>query len=65
MNCRRRCDQPHTYDLIVNGSTFSFAIDGKVVATASDTTYSGGILDFAAEPRCVIYIANVALYALP
>jgi hypothetical protein len=58
-------DQPHTYDLIVNGSTFSFAIDGKVVATAFDTTYSGGIFDFAAEPRCVIFITNVALYALP
>ncbi len=58
-------DQPHTYDLIVNGGTFSFAIDGKVVATALDTTYSGGILDFAAEPRCVIFITNVAIYALP
>lgn len=57
-------DQPHTYDLIVNGSTFSFAIDGKIVATVGDTAYSGGILDFAAEPRCVIFISNVALYAL-
>jgi hypothetical protein len=57
-------DQPHIYDLIVNGSTFSFAIDGKIVATVGDTTYSGGILDFAAEPRCVIFITNVALYAL-
>ena len=58
-------DQPHTYDVIVNGGAFSFAIDGKVVATASDTAYSGGILDFAAEPRCVIFITNVAIYALP
>jgi serine/threonine protein kinase len=58
-------DQPHTYDLIVNGGTFSFAIDGKIVATVGDTIYSGGILDFAAEPRCVIFISNVAVYALP
>lgn len=58
-------DQPHIYDLIVNGGTFSFAIDGKIVATVGDTAYSGGILDFAAEPRCVIFISNVALYALP
>ena len=58
-------DQPHTYDLIVNGSVFSLAIDGKVVATARDSTYSGGIFDFAAEPRCVIFISNVAVYALP
>jgi hypothetical protein len=57
-------DQLHTYDLIVNGGAFNFAIDGKVVATASNVTYSGGILDFAAEPRCVIFISNVALYAL-
>jgi serine/threonine protein kinase len=58
-------DQPHTYDLIVNGGAFNFAIDGKVVATVGDTTYSGGVLDFAAEPRCVIFISNIALYALP
>lgn len=58
-------DQPHTYDLIVNGGAFNFAIDGKIVATVGDTAYSGGILDLAAEPRCVIFISNVALYALP
>ncbi|HEX6541085.1 MAG TPA: serine/threonine-protein kinase [Ktedonobacterales bacterium] len=58
-------EQPHTYDLIVNGGDFTFAVDGKSIVTKRDTTYSGGILDFAAEPRCVIFISNVALYSLP
>jgi serine/threonine protein kinase len=55
----------HIYDLTVNGSDFTFAVDGVAIATAKDDTYSGGIVDFAAEPRCVIFITSVALYTLP
>jgi hypothetical protein len=49
----------------VNGSDFTFAVDGVAIATESDTTFSGGIVDFAAEPRCVIFITDVALFTLP
>ena len=55
----------HIYDLTVNGADFTFAVDGVAIATESDATYTGGIVDFAAEPRCVIFISNVALYTLP
>jgi serine/threonine protein kinase len=56
---------PHIYDLTVHGGDFSFAVDGQTVLTKHDTTYSGGIVDLAAEPRCVISITAVSLYALP
>jgi serine/threonine protein kinase len=56
---------PHIFDLTVSGSTFTFAIDGRVIDTEHDSTYSGGIVDFAVEPGGVIFITGVALYALP
>jgi len=49
----------------VSGSDFTFAVDGVAIANESDATFSGGIVDFAAEPRCVIFITSVALYTLP
>ena len=55
----------HIYDLTVSGSDFTFAVDGVAIANESDATFSGGIVDFAAEPRCVIFITSVALYTLP
>lgn len=55
----------HIYDLTVSGGDFTFAVDGVAIASESDATYSGGIVDFAAEPRCVIFITSVALYSLP
>ena len=55
----------HIYDLTVNGADFTFAVDGVAIATESDATYTGGIVDFAAEPRCVIFITDVALFTLP
>ena len=55
----------HIYDLTVSGSDFTFAVDGVAIASESDVMYSGGIVDFAAEPRCVIFITSVALYTLP
>ncbi|HEU5347324.1 MAG TPA: serine/threonine-protein kinase, partial [Ktedonobacterales bacterium] len=56
---------PHVYDLTVNGDTLAFAVDGRTIVTERDGTYSGGIVDLAAEPRCVIFITAVALYSLP
>lgn len=56
---------PHVYDVTVDGGTFTLSIDGMTIATVRDNTYSGGIVDFAVEPLGVIYITNVALYALP
>jgi serine/threonine protein kinase len=55
----------HVYDLTVNGNGFTFAVDGQTIATEQDSAYSGGIIDLAAEPRCVIFINAVTLYALP
>lgn len=55
----------HVYDLTVDGATYTFAVDGHTIATEYGSTYSGGIIDFAAEPRCVIFITGVALYSLP
>jgi serine/threonine protein kinase len=55
----------HVYDLTVNGNDFTFAVDGQTIATEQDSAYSGGIIDLAAEPRCVIFINAVTLYALP
>ena len=55
----------HIYDLTVNASDFTFAVDGVAIVTAKDSAYSGGIVDFAAEPRCVIFITSVAHYTLP
>jgi serine/threonine-protein kinase len=55
----------HIYDLTVSGGDFTFAVDGVAIDTESDATFSGGIVDFAAEPRCVIFITSVALYTLP
>jgi serine/threonine protein kinase len=55
----------HIYDLTVNGGDFSLAVDGQTVIIKHDTTYSGGIVDLAAEPRCVISITAVTLYTLP
>lgn len=55
----------HVYDLTVKGSDFTFAVDGQTIATARDSVYSGGIIDLAAEPRCVIFITAVTLYTSP
>ena len=56
---------PHTYDLTVRGDTFTFAVDGQTIVTRQDSAYSGGIIDFAVEPRGVVVITSVALYELP
>lgn len=56
---------PHTYDLTVQGDTFTFAVDGQTIVTRQDSAYSGGIVDFAVEPRGVVVITSVAVYALP
>lgn len=56
---------PHTFDLTVNGAEFTFAVDGQIIDSEHDSAYSGGIVDFAVEPRGVIYITGVSLYALP
>lgn len=55
----------HIYDVTVNGGAFRFAVDGQTVVTKYDSTYTGGIIDLAAEPRCVIAINAVTLYDLP
>ncbi len=50
---------------MVNGGDFTFTVDGQTIATEHDSAYSGGIIDLAAEPRCVIFINAVTLYTLP
>ena len=55
----------HIYDVTVNGGAFTFAVDGQTVLIKYDSTYIGGIVDLAAEPRCAIAITAVTLYDLP
>ena len=57
--------QPATAGTTVNGGDFSLAVDGQTVLTKHDVTYSGGIVDFAVEPRGIITITAVTLYPLP
>jgi serine/threonine protein kinase len=47
--------------LVVNGSTYYFYVNGKKVATESDSTYSGGYLCLVAAPSATILFSHFSL----
>lgn len=56
----------HVLDLVVQGNTYTFYIDGSTpIAQKSDTTYSSGYFCLAAEPNADTRYSSLALYALP
>jgi hypothetical protein len=50
--------------LLVNGSTYYFYINGKKIATESDSTYTGGYLCLVAEPSATILFSHFSLARL-
>jgi serine/threonine protein kinase len=50
--------------LVVNGSTYYFYINGKKIATESDSTYSGGYLCLVAAPSATILFSHFSLAQL-
>jgi serine/threonine protein kinase len=47
--------------LVVNGSTYYFYVNGKKVATESDSTYKGGYLCLVAAPSATILFSHFSL----
>lgn len=52
----------NTLDLIVNGSQFSFYLNGRLMFQQDDSTYDQGYLCLVAEPGAQILYQNLALY---
>ncbi|HET9980819.1 MAG TPA: protein kinase [Ktedonobacterales bacterium] len=52
----------NTLDLIVNGSQFSFYLNGRLMFQQDDATYDQGYLCLVAEPGAQILYQNLALY---
>jgi serine/threonine protein kinase len=50
--------------LVVNGSTYYFYINGKKVATETDSTYRGGYLCLVAAPSATILFSHFSLARL-
>ncbi len=57
--------QSHILDLVVNGASFSFYIDGKVANTAMDATYSVGYFCLAIWPGSTVLFSHLSLYHVP
>ncbi len=55
----------HTLDLSVGPSSFGFYVDGNLVATEYDTTYTSGLIDLVTESGAVVLFQNFALYSQP
>lgn len=53
----------HTLALAVGDGVFSFYLDGGLVATETDQTYSGGQIDLAVEPDATVLYSSFALFA--
>jgi len=47
--------------LVVNGSTYTFYVNSGLVATESDTSYSGGYLCLAVAPSATILFSKFSL----
>jgi serine/threonine protein kinase len=54
-----------TLDLVVNGTDFSFYLNGQLVSQQSDSTYGEGYLCLVAEPGAKVLFQNLALYGSP
>jgi eukaryotic-like serine/threonine-protein kinase len=50
-----------TLGLVVNGSTYTFYVNGEKVATESNATYSGGYLCLVAEPSATVLFSEFSL----
>lgn len=50
------------FDVIVQGATFTFYLDGQLQGSAVDATYPTGTLGFSVNPGADIYFSNLALY---
>lgn len=54
---------PITLTLAVKGSTYSFYVDGQLIATESDQTYTSGFFALAVSPNRTVKFHNLSLYA--
>jgi serine/threonine protein kinase len=54
-----------TFDLVVQGSLFTFYLNGQFQGTARDSTYTSGTVGFSVDPNAAIYFSNLAIYQLP
>jgi serine/threonine protein kinase len=50
-----------TLGLVVNGSSYTFYVNGEKVATESNATYSGGYLCLVAEPSATVLFSEFSL----
>ena len=50
-----------TLGLVVNGSTYTFYVNGEKVATERNATYSGGYLCLVAEPSATVLFSGFSL----
>jgi hypothetical protein len=55
----------NTLDLVVNGSRFSFYMNGNLVSEQDDGTYNQGFLCLVAEPRARVLFRDLTIYSLP
>ncbi len=58
-------DASTTLDLVVNGSNFSFYVNGQLISQQSDSTYGTGYLCMVAEPGAKVLFQNLAMYEPP
>jgi len=55
----------NTLDLVVNGSRFSFSMNGNLVSEQSDGTYNQGFLCLVSEPGARVLFKDLTIYSLP
>ncbi|HEX6554809.1 MAG TPA: protein kinase [Ktedonobacteraceae bacterium] len=54
-----------TVDVVVNGSNFTFYVNGQSVGKANDRTYPSGTVGIALDAGATIFASNFALYSSP
>jgi hypothetical protein len=52
-------------DVAIDGSTFSLYLNGKLVTTQRDASYTAGVLNLAVEPGGTVSFSKLGIFALP